>query len=75
MLGMFRFIFFFLILCFHFEILELQPWFGYRIYPKQSPFIGKIVHFSYYNPAVFFVKRDEIFKQTDKTVTRNIPNI
>jgi hypothetical protein len=46
--------------------LELQPRFGYRIYSKQRPTLGKPAHFSYYNPAVFFVKRDEILNKLIK---------
>jgi hypothetical protein len=28
--------------------------------------LGKLAHFSYYNPAVFFVKRDEILNKLIK---------
>jgi hypothetical protein len=46
---------------------ELQPWFGGQNLSQTA-----MAHFSYYNPAVFFVKRDEILSKLIKFKYENI---
>jgi hypothetical protein len=43
----------------------LQPCFGYRLYPKKRQTLGKMAHFSYYNPAGFLSngKRDKLLSK------------
>jgi hypothetical protein len=52
--------------------LELQLWFGYRIYPRQRWTLGEMVHFSYYNPAGVFVEHDKLLSKLIKFKYENI---
>jgi hypothetical protein len=52
-----------------FFCLSCSPDSGTDLIPTS---VRKMAHFSYYKPAVFFVKRDLDFKQTDKFKYKNI---
>jgi hypothetical protein len=59
-------IFFFLILCFHILILSFMIFSALVTTLIRVQNLSQTAHFSYYNPAVFVVKRNEIFSKLIK---------
>jgi hypothetical protein len=66
--------------------LNCNPDSGTEFIPNSLPTLVKMAHFSYYNPAGIFVKRDKLLsklikfkyeniKLKKKNVKRNMPNI
>jgi hypothetical protein len=59
-------------LIYYFFSLSCNPDTGTGFFPKQRPTLGKMAHFSCYNPACFFVKRDKLLSKLIKFKYKNI---